>query len=109
MTKFFISMPMVNKSDAEIIKQEQECRKWMANWCGDYAESSDGYVYEDAPSNLNGGQIGIWYIAKSLEKMAECDAVVMWGDWKNARGCLLEREAAIKYGIPVIENGGMND
>lgn len=46
------------------------------------------------------------FLGESIRKLARVDVLVLWGDWKNARGCLIEREVAIKYGIPVIENGG---
>ena len=47
-------------------------------------------------------QVPMYYLAKSLEKMAICNAVYFAKGWENARGCLIEHEVALQYGLDII-------
>jgi NADH:ubiquinone oxidoreductase subunit len=40
-------------------------------------------------------------LGAALQKMAEVDEVLFWGQWGRARGCLIEHEVAKKYKIPI--------
>ena len=40
--------------------------------------------------------------SQSLVKMAECDVVYLCDDWENARGCKVERAAAVAYDLELI-------
>lgn len=40
----------------------------------------------------------IYYLAKSIEKLAEADVVIFVPGWENARGCKIEYEIAKAYG-----------
>lgn len=103
MTTFFISQPMNGKTDEEIKADRRKCEAWLAKTFGP-ATVIDSFIIEDPPKDCK--NIPAWYLGESIRKLARADVLVLWGDWTNARGCLLEREVAIKYGIPVIENGG---
>lgn len=47
----------------------------------------------------------LWYLGKSLELMAQCDACVFMKGWDVARGCRIEHAAALDYGVEVwMEN-----
>lgn len=102
MARFFISQPTNGKTDEEIKADRRECEAWLSKAFG-CAIVIDSFVIEDPPKDCN---IPVWYLAKSTEALSKADVLVLWGDWKKARGCLLKREIAIKYGIPVIVNGG---
>lgn len=41
-------------------------------------------------------------LGRSLEKMAEADAVIFAPGWRNARGCRVEHLAASEYDLKVI-------
>ena len=47
-------------------------------------------------------QIPVRFLAKSLEKMSLCDAVYFCKGWEQARGCRIEHEVAVAYGLNVI-------
>lgn len=106
MTTFFISQPMDGKTDEEIKADRRKCEAWLARAFGSFA-TIDSFIAEDAPKDCK--NIPAWYLGESIKKLARADVLVLWGDWIDARGCLLEREVAIKYGIPVIKNGGKDD
>ena len=48
-------------------------------------------------------QISLHFLAKSLEKMSFCHAVYFCRGWQDARGCRIEHDAAVAYGLEVIE------
>lgn len=48
-------------------------------------------------------QIPLHFLAKSLEGMSYCHAVYFCRGWQNARGCRIEHDAAVAYGLEVIE------
>ena len=47
-------------------------------------------------------QIPLCFLAKSLEKMSECSTVYFAKGWENARGCKIEHEVALQYGLEII-------
>ena len=42
------------------------------------------------------------YLSKSLEKMSQCNIVYFAKGWENARGCKIEHEVALQYGLDII-------
>lgn len=44
----------------------------------------------------------LYYLSQSLAKMACCDAVFFCEGWENARGCRVERAAAVAYDLEII-------
>jgi hypothetical protein len=44
----------------------------------------------------------MYYLAKSLEKMALCNAVIFAKGWENARGCQIQHEVALQYGLDIL-------
>lgn len=47
-------------------------------------------------------QIPLCFLAKSLENMSLCHAVYFCKGWENARGCKIEHDAAVAYGLEII-------
>lgn len=43
------------------------------------------------------------HLARSLRFMSRCDAVYFCKGWQDARGCRIEHDAAVAYGLQVIE------
>ncbi len=103
MTKFFISQPMNGKTDTEIKADRSKCQAWLLKAFGEIT-IVDSFILDNPPKDCT--NIPAWYLGESIKALSRADVLVLWGDWKNARGCLLEREVAIKYDIPIIENGG---
>ena len=44
------------------------------------------------------------YLAKSLELLADADVAYFDRGWESARGCRIENQCAIEYGIDTIED-----
>lgn len=62
------------------------------------AEILESYFEDYNPST---GNVGLKYLAKSLELLADADEAWFAPGWQNARGCRIENDCAIAYGITV--------
>ena len=93
----FISQPMKGLT-AEEIKDNRESVENFLKSLG-YGIVDTVFDFEDIEGIKNKP---LYYLSKALEKMAtEADLVVMLEGYQNARGCMLELQAARAYGIPV--------
>ena len=101
-----ISQPMGGKGDEEIrdvrsrageYLEEQGYRVWNTLF-EDYRDSCERVsAYRPYPCN-----IALRYLAKSIKAMAFCKAVYFCKGWEDARGCVIEHEAAKRYGLTII-------
>lgn len=93
--KVFISQPMANKSDDVIDAERNKAINYIESQFGDNVEILDSIIDEECPVN----NAGLWYLGKSLIILADADVAYFVSGWKDARGCVLEHECAIRYGI----------
>lgn len=98
MKKLFISQPMNGKTDEEIKAEREIAIKNAQEIIGEEVEVIDSF-FEKAPHDAR----PLWFLGKSLELMATADVVYFVEGWKNARGCKIEHECAVEYGIDRIE------
>ncbi len=88
--KVFISTPMAGKSDFEILAMLQRtAEEGDENGFAPKDNYTSGYTDANPPKNYKHPQL--WYLGKSLIKMADCDEVVFTEGWEKARGCVIER------------------
>ena len=99
MTKVFISQPMKGKIEQEILEERANIFQLAKESFPD-AEMIDSYFEDYKPST---GNIALKYLAKSLELLADADVAYFATGWQEARGCRIENECAIAYGIEVHE------
>lgn len=104
MKKLFVSQPMRGKTDEEILavrdKAIESAKKYLKE-CGeeDEIEVIDSF-FQNAPAEAR----PLWFLAKSLELLSMADVAYFAKGWEDARGCRIENECAIEYGIDVIED-----
>ena len=90
--KLFLSHPMTGKSRQEILQLRSEMLEWAYEHYGSDLELIDSY--------LDLGDVGpLIYISKSIELLDQADIVLVHPDWIFSRGCKLEVDAALMYGI----------
>lgn len=102
MKKLFISQPMRGLKDEEILKAREEIRKKAEKEIGEPVELIDSFVKE-YPGEIN-KSVPVYYLGKSIVFLSQADVAYFGGDWKNARGCLIEHEVAVQYGIDRLED-----
>ena len=102
MIKIFISQPMNGRSNEEIkVEREYLAYKIEEYYKHEKKESVqviDSFI-KDAPQDAN----SLWFLGKSLELLSTADIAVFAKGWHSARGCVIEHECAVAYGIETIE------
>ena len=99
MKKLFISQPMKDKTDEEILAVREKAIKSAEKQLGEPVEVIDSF-FQSAPV----GAKPLWFLGKSLELLYGADIAYFAKGWQEARGCKIENTCAIEYGIPVIED-----
>lgn len=97
--KVMISQPMRGKSKEEILFVRDKAKRYIEGFCGHKVVDT----YDDSFKDLKGKNTALLSLAKSLERMAECDAVYFCNGWRDARGCRVEFHAAKAYGLETWE------
>jgi hypothetical protein len=99
MKRLFISQPMRNKTDEEILSVRARAIESAERNLGEKVEVIDSF-FQNAPVDAN----PLWFLAKSLELLSTADVAYFAKGWEEARGCRIENTCAIEYGIDVIED-----
>lgn len=99
MKRLFISQPMRDKTDEEILAERERAIESAKKHLGEDVEVIDSF-FKDAPHDAK----PLWYLAKSLELLATADVAYFCKNWDKYRGCKIENTCAIEYGIDVIED-----
>ena len=103
MKKLFISQPMRGKTDEEILQERRHLLFRAKELVNADVELSDTFFTEEIPAGVNRP---LWCLGKSLMAMATADVVYMEVGANEYRGCRLEKECALAYGVHLIEDGG---
>ena len=96
MKKLFVSVPMKGRTEEEIRASIEKMKKIAEVYEGEELELIDSYI-EDTPPETN--KQAIWYLGKSIEKLATADVFIGIDDAWEWNGCYVEREVAGRYGI----------
>lgn len=91
--KLFISQPMRGRSDEEILEERERIKK---NFPDD--EIIDSFFEDYEPTT---GNMALKYLAKSIELLADADTAVFCEGFEKARGCMIEYQCAVAYGIEI--------
>lgn len=102
MKRLFISQPMRELSDKEILKAREEIRKKAEKVINEPIELIDSFI-KDYPGEIN-KHVPVFYLGKSIQFLSQADIAYFGGDWRNARGCKIEHEVAKQYGIKILED-----
>lgn len=99
MKKLFISQPMRGKTDEEILAERKKAIESAERNLGEPVEVIDSF-FQNAPADAR----PLWFLGKSLELLSTADIAYFAKGWEDARGCRIENQCAIEYGIEVTED-----
>ena len=97
MKKLFISQPMKDKTDEEILQVREKAIKSAEDELGEKVEVIDSF-FQNAPHDAK----PLWFLGKSLELLSNADIAYFAKDWDKYRGCKIEHTCATEYGIDII-------
>lgn len=100
MKKLFISQPMKDKTDEEIKSERHKIiQRVKEGYPNEDIEVIDSF-FENAPHDAK----PLWFLGKSLQLLSTADIAYFANGWENYRGCKIENQCAIAYGIDVVED-----
>lgn len=104
MKKLFISQPMKGKTDEEILAVREKAIESARNYLKECGEEDEIEVIDSFFQNAPAEARPLWFLGKSIERLSTADVAYFAKGWEDARGCRIENECAIEYGIDVIED-----
>ena len=104
MKKAMLSQPMAGKTDEEIIATREGAIKALDARGYEIVNTlfTDEWYSRENMEKRGVVQIPLCFLAKSLENMSLCHAVYFCKGWEQARGCKIEHDAAVAYGLEII-------
>lgn len=105
MKKAMLSQPMGGKTSEEIIKTRERAVETLEKMGYEVINTyfTDEWYGHDKMKERGVVQIPLCFLAKSLENMSLCHVAYFCKGWENARGCKIEHDAAVAYGLEIIE------
>lgn len=100
--RLFVSVPTMGRSDEDVEAVKQAALKRVRETLDPSATLTDSYCHADAPAELYGDRIGIWYLGESLKRLAESETAFFADGWEAARGCRIEHAVCREYNIPIL-------
>lgn len=94
--KLFISQPMKGKTDEEILAVRNSMIAKVKEVHGDI-EVIDSFFQGEPVVDKP-----LWYLGKSLELLATADIAIFAPRWDSARGCRIEHQCCLDYGIEIF-------
>ena len=104
MKKVMLSQPMAGKTNEEIVATREKAINALEEKGYEVVNTlfTDEWYSKDAMTERGVVQIPLCFLAKSLENMSRCHAAYFCKGWENARGCRIEHEAAVAYGLEIL-------
>lgn len=102
--KAMLSQPMAGKSEEEIRATGEKAIKALEKRNYEIVNTlfTDEWYSSDKMKERGVVQIPLCFLAKSLENMSLCHAVYFCKGWEQARGCRIEHDAAVAYGLTIL-------
>lgn len=96
--KVMISQPMNGKSLDEIKMKRSEVEKYLK----EKGFTVVNTLFNDSIVTKDKCNEALYMLSKSLMEMSKCDLVYFCKEWDKNRGCKIEHEAALSYGIDTL-------
>lgn len=102
--KAMLSQPMAGKTDEEIVETREKAIAALKEKGYEIVNTlfTDEWYSSEKMKERGVVQIPLCFLAKSLTNMSLCHCVYFCKGWENARGCRIEHEAAVAYGLTIF-------
>lgn len=91
----FVSQPMQGKTQEEIEANIADAKKRVEEFLNEEVEVAKSY-FSDPTDNA------LFNLAQSISVLSVCECVYFCEGWQDARGCQIEHECAVQYGIDIV-------
>lgn len=102
--KAMLSQPMAGKTNKEIAETREKAISFLTKQGYEVVNTlfTNEWYSKEKMEERGVEQIPLCFLAKSLENMSLCHTAYFCKGWENARGCKIEHDAAVAYGLTVI-------
>lgn len=102
--KAMLSQPMNGKTEQEIVETRNKAIKALEAAGYEVVNTlfTDEWYSKEKMEERGVVQIPLCFLAKSLENMSLCHAAYFCKGWEKARGCKIEHDAAVAYGLKIL-------
>ena len=100
MKNVFISQPMRDKTDEEILAERERLAEKARCALGEDVEVLDTFFADYSP---DAPYQGAAFLGRSLMELAKADAAIFGDGWEDYRGCRIEHRVCSDYGIPIVD------
>lgn len=102
--KAMLSQPMGGKTDEEIIATRERAIEVLKSKGYEVVNTlfTDEWYKSEKMAERGVVQRPLCFLAKSLENMSLCHVAYFCKGWEKARGCQIEHEAAVAYGLDIL-------
>lgn len=99
-----LSQPMAGKTDEEIVNTREKAIEYLRDKGYEVVNTlfTDEWYSEESMEERGVVNRPLCFLAKSLENMSLCHVVYFCKGWGKTRGCKLEHDAAVAYGLDSI-------
>lgn len=92
--RLFVSVPMQDRTEEEILQDYEMAVAVVCAFTKEEVEFIDVYNPE-MTGKLN-------CLGEAIKKMQDADLVFFCRGWETHKGCLIEHQCAVQYGIPCM-------
>lgn len=102
--KAMLSQPMAGKTDLEIVETRNRAIAELETRGYEIVNTffTDEWYSKESMKDRGVVQIPLCFLAKAIENMSKCHTAFFCKGWENARGCRIEHDVAVAYGLEVI-------
>lgn len=102
--KAMFSQPMAGKTQEEIKETREKAIKELEKMGYEIINTlfTDEWYSTESMKERGVENIPLCFLAKSLENMSLCNAAYFAKGWENTRGCKIEHDTAVAYGLKII-------
>lgn len=98
MKTLFVSQPFKGRTEEEVFEQRRLIKEKIEELIKEECLVIDQY-HQTAPE----GAGRFYYLSQDILMMDDADIVAFSPDWMMAKGCRVEHELAVAYGLNMIE------
>ena len=102
--KAMVSQPMNGLTEEQIFDTRNKAVKFLEELGYEVINTlfTDDWYLTEAMKKRGIVQIPLYFLAKSLDNMSLCNAVYFCKGWEAYRGCKMEHDVAVAYGLHII-------
>lgn len=98
MKKLFISQPFSGRAEEEVFEERAKIQRKVEE-----IQKEDFVVIDQYHQTAPEGAGRFYYLSQDILMMDEVDLIAFSPNWRSAKGCRVEHELALAYGLNMIE------